>query len=208
MKNWIQEDVKTQDDKMEYAREKFVDKKFLDGLVKDATTIDAKNTILKNYNLQWDETNNNFVALDGYKRIDMYGSNYAVETTSAVVTAIIPPKESSTADTSKVDTIATTTILTLSEVYKVAIKKESETSYVVENGTESIHISYDPQDIDSPYSIGIFSFKDADSAVYVAEEINTIMTKVKNNQLSLRHFELSTGDKYLQADYRTRIFDF
>ena len=88
LKNWIHEDVKTQDDNMEYVREKFVDKKFLDELVKDATTIDAKNTILKKYNLQWDETNNNFVALDGYKRIDMYGSNYAVESSSDVIPVV------------------------------------------------------------------------------------------------------------------------
>jgi hypothetical protein len=63
LKNWIQEDIRTQDNKKEYSRTKFVDKKFLDGLVKDAATTDEKNSILKPYNLQWDEKTNDFAPI-------------------------------------------------------------------------------------------------------------------------------------------------
>lgn len=201
LKNWIQEDVATQDGKKEYKRMKFIDKKFLDGLVKDAATTAAKNDILKKYNLQWDEKTNDFIPLDGYKRVDVYGSNYAVESTEG-------PDISWTDIAPQLDKIDDTTMSTLSKLYNVTITKESDTSYVIENGTESIRISYDPEDIDSPYSIWNFSFKDADTAIYVAKEINNIMTKVKNNQLSLDHFELSPDDQYLQADYATRVVDF
>lgn len=203
LKNWIQEDIKTQNEKKEYTRMKFVDKKFLDGLVKDATTTAAKNTILAPYHLQWSETASDFVALDGYERIDMYGSNYAVD--------VLDGKRNSSdvsLSTDKIAILDDTTAVSLAEKYKVTITKESPTSYIIENWTESVEISYDAEDIDSPYSVGNFSFADIDSAIYVAKEINNIMTKVKNNQLPLNHFELSSDDQYLQADYATRVVDF
>jgi hypothetical protein len=154
-----------------------------------------------------------YVAKDGYKRIDPYGNNYAVQAVSEETTEEVTEEteeivEEATETDPKIDKIDDTTILTLGQLYNVTITKENDTSYVIENGSESIRIAYDPEDVDSPYSIWSFSFKDVGTAIYVAKEINNIMTKVKNNQLSLRHFELSPTNQYLQADYKTRVLDF
>jgi hypothetical protein len=103
LKNWIQEDIQTQDGKKEYKREKFVDKKFLDGLVKDAATTAAKNDILKKYNLQWDEKTNDFLPLNGYERVDAYGSNYAVQACSDDAPGTTTPEASAWNPTEVVD---------------------------------------------------------------------------------------------------------
>ncbi len=104
LKNWIQEDTQTQQDwKKEYKRMKYVDKKFLDGLVKDAATTADKNTLLKTYNLQWNETTADFAPMDGYTRVDEYGSNYAVVSSSGETPVVTTPESTSPQTTEIVD---------------------------------------------------------------------------------------------------------
>lgn len=90
-----------------------------------------------------------------------------------------------------------------SEQFSFTYQKDEKTFSFLSGWWSSFSIDvWGEEDEKSAYETAL------DKSVKIAAEIANIMTKAKNNTLDLEHFELSSNDKDLQADYKWRIFDF